>query len=139
MRDIGVIAIPSGAWDEPGEWSISQRERARTHPYLTERMLARILLLAQVGHCAAPHHERLDGSGYPCGLRGEAIWLPARILGAADVYDARQRYSCGSARDGPTPRSPPSCTSAGGRSPRTEAALFAMRHGLIGTAGEPGT
>jgi HD-GYP domain-containing protein (c-di-GMP phosphodiesterase class II) len=88
VHDIGMIGVPSGVWDEPGEWSVSQRERARTHPYLTERMLARTPLLAQVGHCASLHHERLDGSGYPRGLRGEAISLPARILGAADAYNA---------------------------------------------------
>ncbi len=79
VHDIGMIGVPSGVWDEPGEWSISQRERARTHPYLTERMLARTPLLAQVGHCASLHHERLDGSGYPHGLRGDAISLSARI------------------------------------------------------------
>jgi HD-GYP domain-containing protein (c-di-GMP phosphodiesterase class II) len=88
VHDLGMIGIPSSIWDEPGRWSISQRERARTHPYLTERMLARIPLLAQVGNCAAQHHERLDGSGYPYGLRAEAISRPARILGAADVYSA---------------------------------------------------
>ena len=88
VHDIGMIGVPSGVWDEPGEWSVSQRERAWTHPYLTERMLARTPLLAQVGHCASLHHERLDGSGYPRGLRGEAISLPARILGAADAYNA---------------------------------------------------
>jgi DNA-binding CsgD family transcriptional regulator len=88
VHDIGMTGIPSSVWDEPGRWSISQRERARTHPYLTERMLARTPLLAQIGHCAALHHERLDGSGYPSGLRGEAISRPARILGAADVYNA---------------------------------------------------
>ena len=86
VHDIGMIGIPSGVWDEPGEWSISQRERARTHPYLSERMLARTAGLAEVGYCASLHHERLDGSGYPHGLRGEAISLPARILAAADVY-----------------------------------------------------
>ena len=88
VHDIGMIGIPSGVWEEPGQWSISQRERARTHPYLTERMLARTPPLAEVAHCASLHHERLDGSGYPHGLRGEAISLPARILGAADVYSA---------------------------------------------------
>jgi len=88
VHDIGMIGIPSGVWDEPGEWSISQRERARTHPYLTQRMLARTPGLAEVGHCASLHHERLDGSGYPHGLRGEAISRPARILAAADVYQA---------------------------------------------------
>ena len=56
VHDIGMIGIPSGVWEEPGEWSISQRERARTHPYLTERMLARTPLLAEVGalRVAAP-------------------------------------------------------------------------------------
>jgi HD-GYP domain-containing protein (c-di-GMP phosphodiesterase class II) len=88
VHDIGMIGIPSGVWEEPGEWSLAQRERARTHPYLTQRMLARTPLLAEVGYCASLHHERLDGSGYPHGLRGEAIPLPARILGAADVYNA---------------------------------------------------
>ena len=89
VHDVGMIGIPSGCLGRA--WRVehlAQRERARTHPYLTERMLARTPLLAQIGHCAALHHERLDGSGYPYGLRGEAISLPARILGAADVYNA---------------------------------------------------
>jgi HD-GYP domain-containing protein (c-di-GMP phosphodiesterase class II) len=211
VHDIGMIGIPSGVWDEPGEWSISPRERARTHPYLTERMLARMPLLGQVGHCASLHHERLDGSGYPYGLRGEAISLPARILGAADVYNAlrqprphRPAFQAGDAertmRDevragrldgdavkavlqaaghrirqraglpsGLTAREAEVLVRLGqGRSnpeiaaelhvsrktvsshlehiyaklgvkTRTEAALFAMRHGLAGAAGESGT
>jgi HD-GYP domain-containing protein (c-di-GMP phosphodiesterase class II) len=88
VHDIGMIGVSSSVWEEVKPWTDSQRERARTHPYLTERMLARSPLLAMVGHCASLHHERLDGSGYPHGLRGEAISLPARILAAADVYNA---------------------------------------------------
>lgn len=102
VHDTGMIGVPSSVWDEPGEWSISQRERARTHPYLTERMLARVPLLAQVGHCAALHHERLDGSGYPHGLRGGAISLPARILAAADVYNALRQARIHRPALGPT-------------------------------------
>jgi HD-GYP domain-containing protein (c-di-GMP phosphodiesterase class II) len=211
VHDIGMIGVPSGVWDEPGEWNVSQRERARTHPYLTERMLARTPLLAQVGRCAALHHERLDGSGYPRGLAGEAISLPARILGAADVYNAlrqprphRRALATGDAEqamrgevragrlDGDAVQAvleaaghrmrrraglPSGLTAreaqvlvllAQGRSnpeiaaelhvsrktvsshaehiyaklgvkTRTEAALFAMRHGLITAAGGPGT
>ena len=86
VHDLGMIGIPSYVWDETRPWSESQRERARTHPYLTERMLARVL--PDLGRCAALHHERLDGSGYPRGLAGDAIPLPARILAAADVYHA---------------------------------------------------
>jgi HD-GYP domain-containing protein (c-di-GMP phosphodiesterase class II) len=111
VHDIGMIGVPSGVWDEPGKWSISQRERARTHPYLTERMLARTPLLAEVGHCASLHHERLDGSGYPHGLRGGAIALPARILGAADVYNALRQ---------PRPHRPPMGASDAERTMREE-------------------
>jgi DNA-binding CsgD family transcriptional regulator len=75
-------------WTDPGPWSIGQRERSRTHPYLTERMLARAPTLRQIGQCAALHHERLDGSGYPKGLAANAIPMSARILAAADVYAA---------------------------------------------------
>ena len=88
VHDVGMIGVPSAVWDEPREWTVAQRERARTHPYLTERMLARAPLMAQLGECAALHHERLDGSGYPRGLRGDAIPLTARIVAAADVYNA---------------------------------------------------
>jgi HD-GYP domain-containing protein (c-di-GMP phosphodiesterase class II) len=88
VHDIGMIGVPSGVWDETRPWSEAQRERARTHPYLTERMLARSPVLSVIGQCAALHHERLDGSGYPRGLHGDAIPLPARIVAAADVYHA---------------------------------------------------
>ncbi|HZV92449.1 MAG TPA: HD domain-containing phosphohydrolase, partial [Caldimonas sp.] len=88
VHDVGMIGVPSGVWNETKTWTVSQRERARTHPYLAGRMLARTPLLAMVGRCASLHHERLDGSGYPHGLRGDAIPMPARILAAADVYCA---------------------------------------------------
>lgn len=88
IHDLGVIGVSSTVWDETRPWSQAQRERARTHPYLTERMLARSGALAALGKCASMHHERLDGSGYPHGLAGDAIPLNARILAAADVMHA---------------------------------------------------
>jgi HD-GYP domain-containing protein (c-di-GMP phosphodiesterase class II)/DNA-binding CsgD family transcriptional regulator len=88
VHDVGMIGVPSGVWDEPKPWSFAQRERARTHPYLLERMLARTPLLCRVAQCASLHHERLDGSGYPHGLRGDAIPLAARIVAVADVHNA---------------------------------------------------
>ncbi len=60
----------------------------RLHPYLTERMLRQSPLLAPLGASAAQHRERLDGSGYPAGLRGGAISRFARLLGAADAYQS---------------------------------------------------
>ena len=88
VHDVGMIGVPSGVWDETKSWSLSQRERARTHPYLLERMLAHTPLLGDIVQCASMHHERLDGSGYPRGLRRESIPMPGRILAVADVYQA---------------------------------------------------
>ena len=57
-------------------------------PYLTERMLRQSTALAPLGAIAVQHGERLDGSGYPHGLSGAAISRPARVLAAADAYQA---------------------------------------------------
>jgi HD-GYP domain-containing protein (c-di-GMP phosphodiesterase class II) len=58
------------------------------HPYLTERMLHQSEALAPLGAIAVQLRERLDGSGYPRALSGAAISRPARLLGAADAYQA---------------------------------------------------
>ena len=60
----------------------------RLHPYFTHRMLRASKLLAPLGAIAAQHCERLDGSGYPRGDAGTAIPRPARILAAANAYQA---------------------------------------------------
>ena len=61
------------------------------HPYIGERMLAYSAGLAPLAPIAVQHHERLDGSGYPRGLSGDAITPAGRLLGAADVYCALQQ------------------------------------------------
>ena len=58
------------------------------HPYLTERMLHESAALSPLGAIAAQIRERLDGSGYPRGLSGAEISRPARVLAAADAYQA---------------------------------------------------
>jgi DNA-binding CsgD family transcriptional regulator len=58
------------------------------HPYLSERMLALCPALAGLGRIAVEHHERLDGSGYPRALSGDAVGTSARLLAAADCYQA---------------------------------------------------
>lgn len=97
VHDLGSIGVPATVWDKPGEWTAPEWERVRTHPYLTERILARPPQLAEVGALARLHHERLDGSGYPHGVHGEALPMTARILAAADVYHAmsESRPHCG--------------------------------------------
>jgi HD-GYP domain-containing protein (c-di-GMP phosphodiesterase class II) len=88
IHDVGMVGVPSGVWDATKPWTLVQSERARTHPYLAERVFARIPALKAVVACAAQHHERLDGSGYPHGLSGNSLPPTARILAAADMYHA---------------------------------------------------
>jgi HD-GYP domain-containing protein (c-di-GMP phosphodiesterase class II) len=63
-------------------------ERVRMHPHLTRRTFSRCRRLARLAELAAEHHERLDGSGYPQGLSASVLSPKARILAAADVYQA---------------------------------------------------
>ncbi len=86
--DIGRLGVSNTIWDKPAGLTRSELERVRLHPYLTERMLSFSAGLAPLGTIAAQHHERLDGSGYPRGLSGDAISSAGRILAAADSYHA---------------------------------------------------
>ena len=69
--------MSNAIWDKPGPLTDAEVERVRLHPYLTDRMLARVPALSRSREIAARHHERLDGSGYPRGLTG-AVAEPAR-------------------------------------------------------------
>ena len=88
VHDLGRLGVSNSIWDKPGPLGAGEWERVRMHPYLTERMLRQSTALAPLGAIAVQHRERLDGSGYPRGLSGAAISQPARILGAADAYQA---------------------------------------------------
>ncbi|HZU05887.1 MAG TPA: HD domain-containing phosphohydrolase [Chloroflexota bacterium] len=88
LHDIGKIGIPDAILRKPGELTEEEWALMRRHPELGERIISGIDFL----RCAVPvvlyHHERWDGSGYPYGLRGEAIPLGARIFSVADAFDA---------------------------------------------------
>jgi DNA-binding CsgD family transcriptional regulator len=88
VYDLGAIGVSAAVWDKPGPLTAADRERVRTHPYLTERCLARPARLGGIGAVAALHHERVDGSGYPRAVGGDALSLAARLLAAADAYHA---------------------------------------------------
>jgi HD-GYP domain-containing protein (c-di-GMP phosphodiesterase class II) len=88
VHDFGRLGVSNAIWDKRGPLGAGEWERVRMHPYLTERMLHASEALAPLGAIAVQHRERLDGSGYPRGLSGGAISRPARILGAADAYQA---------------------------------------------------
>src|SRR5207244_6627009 len=87
-HDLGRLGVSNSIWDKAGPLGAGEWERVRLHPYLTERMLHQSEVLAPLGAIAVQHRERLDGSGYPRGLSGAAISRSARILGAADAYQA---------------------------------------------------
>jgi HD-GYP domain-containing protein (c-di-GMP phosphodiesterase class II) len=88
VHDIGRLGVSNTIWDKPAALTRSELERVRLHPYLTERMLSFSAALAPLGTMAGQHHERLDGSGYPRGVSGDAITSAGRILAAADSYHA---------------------------------------------------
>ena len=88
LHDIGKLAVPTGILNKPGRLTSDEYGVAQRHSGYGEAMAmwmgAPALVLASVRH----HHERRDGTGYPDGLHGEQIPLPARILADADCYDA---------------------------------------------------
>ena len=88
VHDLGRLGVSNAIWDKRGLLTAPERERVRLHPYLTERMLASSAGLSTLGAIAVQHHERLDGSGYPRGLTGDAMTLPGKVLATADAYHA---------------------------------------------------
>ncbi|HEX6263010.1 MAG TPA: HD domain-containing phosphohydrolase [Actinomycetota bacterium] len=88
MHDVGRTGVSNGIWDKPGPLTTAEWEMVRTHPYHTERILAHSAALAPLIPIAGAHHERQDGSGYHHGASGGEIPAAARILAAADAYQA---------------------------------------------------
>src|SRR3954447_4769984 len=88
VHGLGRLGVSNAILDKRGPLGAGEWERVRMQPYLTERMLSQSKALAPVARIAVQHRERLDGSGYPRGLSGAAISREARILAAADAYQA---------------------------------------------------
>jgi HD-GYP domain-containing protein (c-di-GMP phosphodiesterase class II) len=82
------VSVPNGIWEKPGPLSGGEWERVRLHPYYTERILERSPALAPLAATAGAHHERLDGSGYHRRATATQLEVGARLLAAADAYDA---------------------------------------------------
>jgi HD-GYP domain-containing protein (c-di-GMP phosphodiesterase class II)/DNA-binding CsgD family transcriptional regulator len=88
LHDVGRVAVPYGVWATPGPLGVGAWEQVRLHPYYTERVLERAGALAPLAPMAAAHHERLDGSGYHRRATAPQLGMGARLLAAADGYDA---------------------------------------------------
>lgn len=88
VHDIGKVAVPEAILLKPGPLSTDEWKLMREHPVVGERICAPLKSFRLVLPIIRHHHEKLDGSGYPDGLRGDAIPVTARVLQMADVYDA---------------------------------------------------
>jgi HD-GYP domain-containing protein (c-di-GMP phosphodiesterase class II) len=92
MHDIGQIAVPAEILTRPGPLTETEMALVRTHPEVAFGILTPI----DFGHAAAEvilqHHERLDGSGYPRGLKGDEILPQALVLAVADVVEAMSSH-----------------------------------------------
>ncbi len=88
LHDIGKIAVPSAILLKPGPLTAKEWVAMRGHAGVGGELVGRIEAFAHLAAVVRASHERWDGAGYPDGLAGEAIPLPARIIAACDTYDA---------------------------------------------------
>jgi putative two-component system response regulator len=88
LHDIGKISVPDAILNKPAKLTPEEYEVIKQHPTQGVSMVEPLESLRDVIPLIRWHHERLDGRGYPDGLRGEAIPLLVRVLSVADVYDA---------------------------------------------------
>jgi putative two-component system response regulator len=90
LHDIGKIGIPDAILLKPGRLTPDEFDDMKRHTTIGAQMLAggASEQLAMAEQIAASHHERWDGTGYPCGIAGDAIPIAGRIVAVADVFDA---------------------------------------------------
>lgn len=88
IHDIGKIAMPAEILTKPTRLTKTEFQLIKDHPRIGYEILKNIQFPWPVAHIILQHHERMDGSGYPDGLLGDAILLEARILAVADVVEA---------------------------------------------------
>lgn len=88
LHDIGKVGAPSDLLDGKNMPESQRLEAVRAHPEIGERLLRPLGLKDAISASVRHHHERYDGAGYPDGLVGEDIPLPARIIAVADAFDA---------------------------------------------------
>jgi putative nucleotidyltransferase with HDIG domain len=88
LHDIGKVSVPSEILSKPGKLTASEFDIIKQHSRLGYEIVSRISFPWPIPQMILQHHERLDGSGYPDGLRGKQILRESRVLGVADVVEA---------------------------------------------------
>jgi putative nucleotidyltransferase with HDIG domain len=88
LHDLGKVGIPDAILLKPARLDDGERSVMDRHPTIGADLLRGITSMEDVTPCVLHHHERIDGCGYPSGLRGDTIPLGARIVAVADAFDA---------------------------------------------------
>ncbi|MGZ9244352.1 MAG: HD-GYP domain-containing protein [Gemmatirosa sp.] len=88
LHDVGKLGVSNSILDKNGPLTDEERRAVNAHPRFTWEILSRVRAFSDFARLAALHHEKLDGSGYPWGLTGEALDQSARVLVVADIYEA---------------------------------------------------
>jgi putative two-component system response regulator len=88
LHDIGKVGIPDAVLLKPGRLTADEYAQMKQHTIIGDRLCGELRSLRGVRPIVRHHHERLDGSGYPDGLKGDAIPLLAQVTAIADVFDA---------------------------------------------------
>jgi putative nucleotidyltransferase with HDIG domain len=92
LHDIGKLTVPAPVLEKPGGLTSAEWTLVRAHPMTGEALVSPYLRHPMVRSIVRWHHERVDGRGYPDGLRGDTIPLAARIVSVADAYEAMVAY-----------------------------------------------
>jgi HD-GYP domain-containing protein (c-di-GMP phosphodiesterase class II) len=88
LHDIGKLGVSNRIHDKPGKLDARERAEVERHPAYTWEILSRVEAFAEFALSAAAHHEKLDGSGYPWGLKDAQLDRASRILAVSDIYEA---------------------------------------------------
>lgn len=88
LHDIGKLGVSNSLLDKPGKLDAIEWQSMRMHAVYTEQILGGIAPFTELARIAGAHHEKLDGTGYPRGLRAPDIALETRIITTADIFDA---------------------------------------------------
>lgn len=88
LHDIGKLGVSNSVLDKPGRLDDEEFAEIKRHPVFSKEILANIKAFGDIAPVAGGHHERLDGKGYPYGLKGDQIDMDTRIVTVADIFDA---------------------------------------------------
>jgi len=92
IHDIGKVSVPTEILSKPGQLTKLEFDMVKAHPKVAYEILKGIDFPWPIAQIVLQHHERMDGSGYPQGLKGEEILLEARVLAVADVVEAMSSH-----------------------------------------------